>query len=393
MYLGFNSKPTYTVTPAQYAGAPFTGALSRTTGAITDAFEAVGTYNIGQGTLSAGANYEITFVDGDFEIYYFKGDGLSEETAYEIGTARQLAGLAGLVNVAATNSDFGDKYYKLTADINLTGTWTPIGTNTTGRQFRGNFDGNGKIVKGLNVSSGSYIGLFGFINGSVKNLGVEGSVTGSNYVGGLAGSVYGGSSSVTNCYSAVVVSGVQYVGGLAGTLSGNGLIVANCYATGSVSGNREVGGLVGLATAAASVTSCYTTSAVSGNQRVAGLVGYSDNYGSVRNSAALNPSIINTSDGPSGYGRVGGNSGSRTNNIAWDGMTVMGSTVTSGAGATTIHGEDVTAANAKLQSTYVALGWEFGDGKPWKWGGSDYPLPVLHWQEEGTYPALPAHLQ
>jgi len=53
--------PTISYTSSDPA-VTFTGALARTSG------EDVGTYGIGQGTLDAGTNYEITFVSNDFSI-------------------------------------------------------------------------------------------------------------------------------------------------------------------------------------------------------------------------------------------------------------------------------------------------------------------------------------
>ena len=188
---------------------------------------------------------DITYVKGTFEIYYFRGDGESEATAYQIGKASQLAGLAGFVNATATYSEYGNRFYILTDNINLNNAaWTPIGTQYY-VDFRGNFDGNGKKVSGLKIDNYSdYAGLFGQINGgTVRNLGVEGTVSGRNYVGGVAGWVQNGGS-ITNCYSAVTVSGTgRDVGGIAG--SAHTTTFTNCYATGDVSGIRAVGGVVG----------------------------------------------------------------------------------------------------------------------------------------------------
>jgi len=71
---------TYTVTTGSLeTGDNFTGALTRVTG------EAVGFYEIQQGTLSAGANYNLTYVSDDFEIteriiYVTADEGQSKET-------------------------------------------------------------------------------------------------------------------------------------------------------------------------------------------------------------------------------------------------------------------------------------------------------------------------
>ncbi|PKQ60186.1 hypothetical protein BZG01_21220, partial [Labilibaculum manganireducens] len=53
---------TYTASSVLEAGDSFSGALSRTSG------ESVGTYAISQGSLSAGLNYDLTFVSKDFSI-------------------------------------------------------------------------------------------------------------------------------------------------------------------------------------------------------------------------------------------------------------------------------------------------------------------------------------
>jgi len=108
---------------------------------------------------------------------------------------------------------------------------------------------------------------------------------------------------------------------------------------------------------------------------------------SISDCVALNPSVT----GDNYVGRVtalmnGGVAGGA--NIAWDDMTVSDNLVNS-----VFHGIDKTAVELKQKATYEALGWEFGEGKPWKWGGANYPLPVLSWQEESTYPALPEHLE
>ena len=53
---------TYTVTPALVAGDSFSGELNREAG------EDAGLYAINQGTLTAGANYDLSFVSSDFSI-------------------------------------------------------------------------------------------------------------------------------------------------------------------------------------------------------------------------------------------------------------------------------------------------------------------------------------
>jgi len=105
----------------------------------------------------------------------------------------------------------------LTADIDLSGiTLSPIGTHTT--PFTGSFDGNGYVIYNatIDVPDSNYVGLFGFIyKGNVKKLGLSSaSITGCDYVGGIAGMNLGGE--ITSCYVTGSINGKLYVGGLVG---------------------------------------------------------------------------------------------------------------------------------------------------------------------------------
>ncbi len=96
-----NADPTLTYTGTLVSGDSFSGALSRVAG------ENVGSYAITQGTLTAGANYTITFVPANFAI-----------------TARPLT-----VTANAQTKQYGD------VDPALTYTFT--GTLVTGDSFTG----------------------------------------------------------------------------------------------------------------------------------------------------------------------------------------------------------------------------------------------------------------
>ena len=384
---------TYSFSPALINGDVLSGVLIRKSGT------AAGKYDIEQGTLAVEGNYEITeFTGAVFTIYYFRGEGTSEKP-YEIDTAVQLAGLADLVD--AGNTNYHDKYYQLTADINLnvapynTGAgWKPIGFSTA---FMGNFDGNNHVVSGLYINRTSYtyryIGLFGGIKtGTIKNLGVEGTVIGgSENVGGLAGIIDSGVI-IANCYANVSVSGGNYVGGLVGN-SVYGNSITNCYATGSVSGGNYVGGLVGHFFYDYSVTNCYAMGTVSGNNNVGGVVGYIYNS-SLTNCVALNSSLKRDEGSSStNFGRVVGNiDGTLTGHYAWSGMKPLGG-ITFGIGSASIYadGTDVSDMQAMSQNFYETMGWKFGSNNenPWKMGiHNEYSLPVFYWQTKapGTMP-------
>jgi len=389
---------TYTIMPSLFGTDKLSGTLMR------DAGTGAGFYDIKQGTLSGNNNYHIAnFTNGKFEIYYFRGDGLSAATAYEIGTAAQLAGLAELVN--AGNSGFNDRYYKLTADINLnvapynTGSgWTPIGIEkqtgfgTDYIGFKGNFDGNSHRVSGLYINN-SYLNcaaLFGVIhNGVVRNLGVVNvNIRGWQYIGGVAGYVVG--SSITNCYTAGNVGGNSNVGGVAGYISSSN--VTNCYSTCTVSGGQSVGGIAGSVNMS-SVTNCYSTGAISGVYYVGGVAGFVSGIDcSVTNCVALNPSV----NGTVGVGRVIGaviSPSTHSNNLAYSGMTISGPPLSDYG--TSLNGTDITATQAKTPTTYSnQLGWRFGENNnnPWKIIAGGYTLPILYWQTAAPG-VMPWHLQ
>ena len=128
----------------------------------------------------------------------------SESNPYIIGTRDQLVTLSNIVRGAtnATNSwyisdvykyvkgtiaSYGGAYFKLARSIASIGNITPIGTISN--VFAATFDGNNNNLSGLNISvAGNNVGLFGYISGAtIKNLTVNGSVKGSQYVGGVVG--------------------------------------------------------------------------------------------------------------------------------------------------------------------------------------------------------------
>ena len=239
-----------------------------------------------------------------FEYIIFDGGSGTEEDPYLVATAEQLNNVRYHLG----------KHFKQTADINLNVApynegegWEPIGNDWY--QFTGTFDGNGKIISKLTIkSTGSYVGLFGFADGShIKNVKLEDvNVTGDYQVGGLVGdNKYG---EITNSYATGAVTGTNYVGGLVGynywgtvtcsyatgAVDGNycvgGLVayndcgeITNSYATGAVAGDLSVGGLVGLnfdySDGTETITDSYASGDVTGTEGVGGLVG--SNYGSI----------------------------------------------------------------------------------------------------------------
>lgn len=144
-----------------------------------------------------------------------------------------------------------DKCYKLIKNIDLNINpfnqgegWNPIGDTTS--KFKGNFNGNGHVVKNLYINrpSKDEQGLFGYIIGGVKNIGVINvNITGHGRVGGLTGIADG--SPVVNSYVTGMVKGSDYgIGGLIGTSFTS---ITNSYSIANVLGRFQdfTGVLVG----------------------------------------------------------------------------------------------------------------------------------------------------
>ena len=222
--------------------------------------------------------------------------------------------------------------------------WTPIGTD--GSPFTATFDGNNRTISNLFIdlttttaTGGTYVGLFGDINATIRNLGIVnpkitntrsggsatfsrvgaltaringgtvsgvyvsgGTVTSSesggprnvSLVGCLAGySVGAVSNSWASCAVNSEVTGADAssrVGGLVGLMGGS---ITGSYATGTVtvSGSRpsNAGGLVG--SLQGNITSSYATGLVDSNSTHAdsvagGLVGYFSGGNHIRASYA-----------------------------------------------------------------------------------------------------------
>ena len=104
---------------------------------------------------------------------------------YEVGTLAALKIVANKVN--SGTEYYEGKNIKLIADIDLNNEeWIPIGSATKDHGFCGNFDGNGKKIKNLNITAlvpdadnYVYAGLFGVTEGTetaentIKNLVIE----------------------------------------------------------------------------------------------------------------------------------------------------------------------------------------------------------------------------
>ena len=260
-------------------------------------------------------------VAGSFYNITLNNDKGYTDGNYTVTTAEELKAVADIAN-----NDNLDINITLTADITLTGEWTPIGINFD-HQYTGTFDGGGHTISGLTVTgSDQWAGLFGYIDkvgtvknvvlenvqitsdnqyayvggvagyseGNIENCSVSGNVSGnshsnstSNCVGGVVGQQYGGT--ITECTSSAIVDGRNEVGGVAGKTDNRATLTA-CYATEDVTvertptNNTYAGGVVGFNGGGSTLIACYATGSVTvtgdgtGSIYVGGVTG--DNFAS-----------------------------------------------------------------------------------------------------------------
>jgi len=338
--------------------------------------------------------FAVCFLGLPAQAKYGGGSGTADNP-YLIYTAEQM-------NEIGANPADWNKNFKLMDDIDLTaftgtafniiGQWVALGSFNN-KPFSGIFDGNGRIISNFSYTSanGDGIGLFGYIRGRIKDLGlVDANIVAQDwYIGSLVGyldrgtvvgcyakgvSISGGSAAgglvglnegaIINCYSSGQVSGDSHIGGLAGLVESG--TVTNSYARASVSGNQNVGGLVGMTgDETSTISDCYATGSVSGDTNVGGLAGQVERGGLAK---------CYSTGSVAGNQYVGGLIG-RVRilftiwNCFWDIQTSGQPTSADGTGKIT--------AEMQTLSTFTSAGWDFFT----TWcicEGTNYP--VLLWQ-------------
>lgn len=272
--------------------------------------------------------YTLTINEGDFGVQgtddIAHNPWGSVNNPYLIRTQTQLERLAQIVASGdARNSvrtadfpyvkaqeqqnkqDFANCYFKLTNDVTMSNSSTPIGISAS-KPFKGTFDG-GKFgggsytISNLNTYGYDYSGLFGYVQGgTIKNVNLANLTVNNN--------------------------GGKYHGGIAGEL--NGGTIEKCNVNGWVWGNEYIGGIVGRVSGESTISNCTT---LSGSQinfngdngaecpRVGGIVGGVDGNGtfSVTISGCVNNAKINNANnGTYGFGGIVGYNSGQTVNIS-----------------------------------------------------------------------------
>ena len=223
------------------------------------------------------------------------GNG-TEAEPFILKTADHLAWFRDYVNVGKTSAcakiaddveeiDMSTVCHEADAEKQVAElSWTPIGS----KKYQGTFDGNGKTIRNLFISSTSNeIGFFGCAaDCRIKNITFDNAKVKGNdncSTGILAG--YAGSCVIENIKTTenCSVEGKEETGGIAGRANGN---ISNCENHAIVNGSYYVGGIVGICfDSENSITSCANYGAITGtDQFVGGIIGYFGE-GSLQNSA------------------------------------------------------------------------------------------------------------
>ena len=236
------------------------------------------------------------------------------ESPYLIKNEADLRRLSKYAELYSPNT--AGKYWKQTADIDLGGEarpWTSIGKNA---YFRGSYNGGGFTVSNIHIADDDlYSGFFGNVSGYdlpevpvienirlkavnvngknsvnagvlaaslnkviVRNCYVEGSVSGKDGVGGLAGDCY--VSTVENCAFVGTVSGVNNVSGFANSSSNiSRSTYTGCYtaATVTATGSQCIGVFDG-GSYPGTYTNCYYDSTLAGSMKGVGTEGSTQSF-------------------------------------------------------------------------------------------------------------------
>jgi hypothetical protein len=198
--------------------------------------------------IPEGGGYpSLTFHSAAFEPHKLNGAGTPEDP-YRIATREDLEAVSNYDPTAC---------YRLEADIDLA---QSTRDRAIVRYFDGKFDGGNRVVTGLTIRGGGYLGLFGNLGerASVTNLGIHDvNITGRHHLGALAAT---SRARITACRADGTITGHDTMGILAGCNEGS---TSDSYGTGSVLSlgvSWYDGGLTGVNTGI--INRCYTVTRV-----------------------------------------------------------------------------------------------------------------------------------
>lgn len=214
----------------------------------------------------------------------FQGSG-TEADPWQISTKDDVVELAKACQSGtngATSGHYDGKFFKLTADIDMSGVTDFYGIGTapatissgTAYYFGGNFDGGGFRIKNLKIRAAAfdpatgkvftattagkcrgYIGFFGTLKAAkIKNLIIDKSCdyVGYNNLGGIAGRIEA-STTISNCVNEATIHAYNNnIGGIVGYVNhanfnaGTDVVIENCVNRGDIyCAGQYAGGITG----------------------------------------------------------------------------------------------------------------------------------------------------
>ncbi len=328
-----------------------------------------------------------------------------------------------------SNSSYAHKYWqagvyvRLKADIELnTSSTTALAApdskedlpySYNGAGFAGIFDGCGHTISNLNIVTEDhlteYLGLFGKVTGTVRNLKLTNLMiitrNSINYAGGICGMNEGGE--ISNCsISGIIItkSNCYYLGGICGGNYGGKITECQsdclirsgsyCWYLGGISGYNEqgyisrsfaeyrissdncgmgLGGICGANTKSGVVSNSYANGKIycmKRNTFVGGLCGLNSHGGYILNSYSVGEIQADYAVEHSG-GLCGSNTG-RIKNSFWD---------TDSGGTTGSGGTGLANAEMRQPATFANAGWSVysNKGNEAIWQVNEGEYPVLIW--------------
>lgn len=235
-----------------------------------------------------------------------------QEPAPETPVSRSAR--SGGADSAPTAINDADGFKNMVAGGSYTLTKDIIVTEPYASDFSGTFDGNGHTVTLKITANTNYVGLFKTLSDGavVKNVTVEGTVTGKKCIAGIAGYATD-NVKIENCKNTASITGTKNVGGILGEAYNNeesiSVGIKNCANEGAVnSTGSAIGGIVGKMEGQNSIIDCYNRGNITGFNNYAGIVGQSTGalVATIKNCYSVGAVTAYGASTNAGYALIGG---------------------------------------------------------------------------------------
>lgn len=214
-------------------------------------------FNLGNANLAAGKVYNIK--KNGTEVATVAATKLEGKgTPAEPYLINNLADLKYLQTEKGGGTNTKQKFYKMTNDIVINGSWTPF------KSFYGTFDGDNHAILGnINITTptSTGAGIFGEMgwNSTIKNLTNKANITAelsinNKTVGGIVGRINNTNVTIKNCVNlGIINSNTIVTGGIIGEIvgkAGTEIVIEACRNEGIINGKNinngtKIGGIVG----------------------------------------------------------------------------------------------------------------------------------------------------